>query len=265
MRTPVWDAMHDFHHYQGFLIDLDGTLIRGAEIVEGAAELLQATAGQFVVVSNNSSDTPVELSQKLCRGGLPVPADRILLAGTLAVEQIAAQQPRARVQILGSAALHRHALDRGLMPVEADADIVLVARDEALGYARLAAAANAVRAGARLFIANPDLTHPGPAGSIVPETGAIAAALLACTGQVPRTLVGKPEPALFTAGLAILGTPANRTLVIGDNPATDAAGAEKMHLPFILVGVHQDMMLAQLARRLADSRRLADPLLSCAD
>lgn len=256
--------MYELDHYQGFLIDLDGTLIRGAEIVDGAAELLRMIGNRYVVVSNNSSDTPETLAFKLRRGGLPVPAERILLAGALAAEETARTRPGARVLILGSDVLHRHARDRGLLPVESNPDIVLVARDETLSYARLATAANAVRTGAELVIANPDMTHPGVSGSVVPETGAIAAALLACTGPVPRTVIGKPEPALFAAGLKLLGTPVEHTLVVGDNPATDAAGAAKLGLPCILVGDGQGLTLVDLGRRLAGAGRRTDPLLSCA-
>ncbi len=249
------NPMPDLAPFHGFLIDLDGTLIRGEETVAGAADLLEATGGHFVIVSNNSTDTPDTLSPRLVRSGLPIPPGRILLAGTLALERIALRRPGARVLLLASAALHQHARLLGLRPEETEPEIVLVARDDRLTYARLAAAANAVLAGAELVITNPDLTHPGTGGSVVPETGAIAAALLACTGPVPRLLVGKPEPALFAAGLARLGTPAGRTLVIGDNPATDAAGAAKVNLPYILVGPHQGVSVKELARDLAESRR----------
>jgi len=85
---------------------------------------------------------------------------------------------------------------------------------------------------AELIATNPDRTHPGPGGSIVPETGALLASILACVGQVDHRIIGKPEPALFEAGLARLGTTAHETVVIGDNDETDGLGAQRLGLRF---------------------------------
>lgn len=91
---------------------------------------------------------------------------------------------------------HRHGGQSGLY------------RDRSFSHRRPEAASNAIRGGAALVVANPDLVHPGTAGHMVPETGALLQALLACTGPVPHRIVGKPEPSPFLASLAVLGTTA---------------------------------------------------------
>ena len=68
---------------------------------------------------------------------------------------------------------------------EAEADIVLVTRDRHFNYAKLAMAAEALHLGARLVVACPDLSHPGPRRQPVPEAGALAAAVVAA-GAVTR-------------------------------------------------------------------------------
>lgn len=135
--------------------------------------------------------------------------------------------------MLASASLARHARERGLVPVRVRPDIVFLGRDRRFSHARLALAANAIRAGAELVVANPDLVHPGPGGAVVPETGALLAALLACTGPVSYRLIGKPEPTLFATGLALLDLPKRAVAMLGDNPRTDGEGARRFGLRYV--------------------------------
>lgn len=225
--------MHAADDIRGWLIDLDGTLVCGGRAVPGAHAFLDACAGRFVVVSNDAEHTPAELASSLRRVGLDVPAGRIVLAGAVALDEIAIQRPGARVLVLASDSLLRHARERGLRPARTWPDIVFLGRDRRFSHQRLALAANAVRAGAELVVANPDLVHPGPGGAVVPETGALLAALLACTGPVNYRVVGKPEPILFAAGLALLGLPRRSVAMLGDNPRTDGDGARRFGLRYV--------------------------------
>lgn len=225
--------MHAADDSRGWLIDLDGTLVCGGRAMPGAHAFLEACAGRFVVVSNDAEHTPAELESSLRLIGLDVPADRIVLAGAVALDEIAMRRPGARVLVLASDSLLSHARERGLRPVRTRPDVVFLGRDRRFSHRRLALAANAVRAGAELVIANPDLVHPGPGGAIVPETGALLAALLACTGPVDYRLIGKPEPALFAAGLALLGLPKWAVAMLGDNPRTDGEGARRFGLRYV--------------------------------
>lgn len=217
------------------IVDLDGTLIRGAVPLPGAAELLERVENRFVVASNDAEHTPRQLAAALRRLGLAVPEDRIVLAGTATLDMIAAERSNARVLLLGSPALRRYASGLGLRLVEEAPDVVVIARDRHFSFARLVAAANAVRAGADLVVTNPDRTHPGADGAVVPETGALLSAVLSCTGAVAYRIVGKPEPALFLSALARLGTSAADTLVIGDNPDTDGLGARRLGMRYLRV------------------------------
>jgi len=225
--------VHAADDIRGWLIDLDGTLICGGRAMPGAGAFLDAGAGRFVVVSNDAEHTPAELASHLRRMGLDVPASRMVLAGAVGLDEIATRQPGARVLVLASDALVRHARERGLVPVRTRPDIVFLGRDRRFSHARLALAANAVRAGAELVVANPDLVHPGADGSVVPETGALLAALLSCTGPVNYRLVGKPESTLFEAGLALLDLPKRMVAMLGDNPRTDGEGARRFGLRYV--------------------------------
>ena len=140
--------------------------------------------------------------------------------------------------VLGDNRMKAHGRNHGLNIVAEDADLVVLLRDRRFTYAKLERAANALRAGARLIVANPDLTHPGPNGQVAPETGALLAALSACVGdaEVEMEIVGKPSPRLFERACRVLEVEPARAVMIGDNPATDGAGAEAFGLPWLMVG-----------------------------
>ncbi len=218
---------------RGWLIDLDGTLACGGQAMPGAAAFLRACEERFAVVSNDAEHTPTQLSVALRRMGLDVAPSRIVLAGAAALDGIAIRRPGARVLMLASRALENHARERGLRPVRSRPDLVFLGRDRSFGHARLALAANAVRTGAELVVANPDLVHPGPGGTVVPETGALLAALLACTGPMEYDVIGKPEPALFELALALLGLPKRSVAMLGDNPRTDGEGARRFGIRYV--------------------------------
>ncbi|MEC5324455.1 HAD-IIA family hydrolase [Aurantimonas sp. A3-2-R12] len=220
---------------EGYLLDLDGTLVTGGVALPGAAWLLDRLEGQFAIVSNNAEHTPGDLSRRLRRIGLPVGPEHIVLAGTAAVDRVARDCPGARVLLLGSRALHRYARKRGLRPATERCDVVLVGRDTRFSYRKLASAATAVSSGAELYVACPDGSHRGPDGQPVPEAGALAAAILACAGRDDYHVVGKPESLLFRLGCERLGVAPTKALMIGDNPATDGAGARRLGMRFLRV------------------------------
>jgi HAD superfamily hydrolase (TIGR01458 family) len=66
------------------------------------------------------------------------------------------------------------------------------------------------------------------------DAGAYVAGLEAATG-VTATVCGKPAPAYFAAALAMLGLPAGRTAMVGDDITNDVLGAQAAGLTGILV------------------------------
>ncbi len=53
---------------------------------------------------------------------------------------------------------------------------------------------------------------------------------------------GKPDPAIYTPTLALLGTARERTLALGDSLRTDIAGAKAAGIDacWVLSGIHTD-------------------------
>jgi HAD superfamily hydrolase (TIGR01450 family) len=232
-----------------FIVDLDGTLIRSGRAIGDAARFLALAGSRAVIASNNSDATGAELALRMARLGLNVDAGRIVLAGMEAAALAAERFPGGRILPVAAPGLVAEARRLGMAPVRSEeaarcgANVVLLGRDVRFSYRRLASAANAVRAGAALIVCNPDPTHPGPGGDVVPETGALLSALLACVGNIDYVVVGKPEPPLFRRALSILGA-GEDVLVIGDNPNTDGAAAARTGLPFLQIDPNVGIDLA---------------------
>ena len=218
------------------IIDLDGTLISGDLVLPGARRLLDLCPARTVIASNNSTDTAVSLCARLRAQGLDVPPDRLLLAGEAAISLLCRDHPTTRIMLISTAEVRRFAVEAGLNLVDRDADIVCVCRDTAFDFEKLSCAAREVARGAVLIAANMDASHPGPDGLPVPETGALVAAIQTCAGRAPSKVIGKPAPFLFEEALRRLSATPDSALVIGDNKATDIAGASGLGLRSLLIG-----------------------------
>ncbi|HUS53502.1 MAG TPA: HAD family hydrolase [Thermohalobaculum sp.] len=222
--------------YRAVLCDLDGCLVSGETVLPGAQGFIERAGARLEVLSNNSTDTAASLSMRLARGGLVVAPERIVLAGVAAIELVARRAPGGRVFVCGSSATVGYAAECGLQADEKAPEYVILTRDTGFSYRRLQAVLGFLKRGARLVVANADATHPGADGVPVPETGALLAAVRECLPGLSFEVIGKPEPALFLAALGRLGVSPGEAVLIGDNPATDGAGAKAAGVDFIQIG-----------------------------
>ncbi|WP_346893361.1 HAD family hydrolase [uncultured Roseibium sp.] len=221
--------------YDAILCDLDGCLVAGGRPLSGALEFAEAVADRLWIVSNNSADTGETLSDRLALIGFDIPANRISLAGEVAVSRIAQEYPSAAVQVFAEDPIRDLAQTLGLRLSDHAADVVLLARDPRFTIADLQRLLKALHQGAELIVANLDATHPDPDGLPVPETGALAAAVRLCKPDVVLRSFGKPDPTLIDLALSRSGASAETSVFVGDNPATDGEAAARAGLAFIHV------------------------------
>lgn len=229
------------------LLDWDGCIAVNDRPRPAAVQFMSEWRDRVAVVSNNTTHLPEDFVHILARSGVHVRPERIILAG---VETLARAREigAPRVMVIGDNRLKAHGRNQGLNLVQDEAELIVLLRDPRFTYAKLERAANGLRAGARLLVANPDLTHPGANGRVTPETGALLAALMACVDprEVEAEIVGKPSPRLFERACRSLRMAPERAVMIGDNPATDIAGASALGLPSLLVGPRSKVMFEDL-------------------
>lgn len=224
---------------QGWLIDLDGVIYRGDQLLAGAPEFVAALREEkipFLFLTNNSSRTPEQYAERLSRMGIPAGPQDFYTSSQATAEYLRREaQPGTPIFVIGMDGI-RQALEEAGFRITQDpseAAYCVVGYDSRITYHDLAQAARAVYAGARLIGTNPDPTLPVEDG-FIPGAGAILAAIATAAGVTPL-VIGKPEPTMLSLALERLGVPAERAAIVGDRLNTDVAGGLRLGLLTVLV------------------------------
>jgi HAD superfamily hydrolase (TIGR01450 family) len=256
--------------YRAIVLDLDGVVYLGEEVVPAAPAALERVRGlgvRLAFVTNNSLRPPELVAEKLGRLGVKAAAEEVLTSAQATVHLLGGNDGLrgTRVLVVGGPGLRQALEDAGARLLDfADwrqAEVVAVGFDPDLTYDRVKAAALAIRAGARFVGSNPDITLPTPEG-FWPGAGATLAMLRTATGVQPE-VAGKPERALFETAAAAVGP--GPYLMVGDRADTDLDGAHRLGwaTALVLSGVVTAADLPDLAvapdHLLADAGGLLDP------
>ncbi|HWA52932.1 MAG TPA: HAD-IIA family hydrolase [Solirubrobacterales bacterium] len=226
--------------FDGFLVDLDGVVWVGREMVPGSAEALRelhAAGKEVVFVTNNPGRPPATYVERLREAGVPVEEGRVVTAG-VATAGLAAERLEggASTFVIGAPAFHDSVAATGLKLLEGEAaraaDAVIVSGHRDFDYGELLTATLALQSGAALFATSRDPTLPMPDGAW-PGTGSILAAVETASGKLAE-IGGKPERHLFDQARALIGS-AERVAMVGDRVASDIEGGRRAGLATILV------------------------------
>jgi HAD superfamily hydrolase (TIGR01450 family) len=224
----------------GFLIDLDGVVWIGREMVPGAVVTLRQLIerGQEIVfVTNNSVQAPASYASRLREAGIPVADERVLTSGA-ATAQLAAERVGAgsTAFVIGAPGFKEMVAAAGLILLDEQAaegaDAVVVSGHREFDYAELLAATRALQNGAALFATSRDPTLPMADGPW-PGTGATLAAVETASGVRAET-AGKPARRLFDQAKDLIAG-AERVAMVGDRIASDIEGGRRAGLMTILV------------------------------
>jgi HAD superfamily hydrolase (TIGR01450 family) len=227
--------------YDGLVVDLDGVIWLRGEPIQGAPEAIarvRARGAQVVFLTNDPESSRDDYAERLTEIGIPATADDVVTSAAATARFIGSREHLAGrpVFVVGSSALQEELADAGfpLVPARAAvrAEVVVVGGHPGFDYDELAAAATAVRAGAKLFATGRDAVYPTRDGPR-PATGAILAAVETAAGAT-ATVIGKPEPFVFEIARERL-TDCERVAVVGDHLISDVAGAKRGGLDAILV------------------------------
>ncbi|MFC5343376.1 HAD family hydrolase (plasmid) [Brevundimonas staleyi] len=234
---------------EAVFLDWDGCLADSDGLLPGARELLLALGRRAYILSNNSTDLPQDLQRRLGAAHVQMEKGNILLAGHQTLLRQAVISQGRPVHLVANPTMTAFAASLDMRLSHGDADCVILLRDTSFTFDALAAAANSARRSGHIVAANPDGAHPGPNGTIAPETGALLAAVVACLAGAPVEVevVGKPQPTLFRAALSSAKVEPGRAVMIGDNRDTDGAGAASCGIPFVQVDPRGPTTMAVLA------------------
>jgi HAD superfamily hydrolase (TIGR01458 family) len=258
---------------RGLVLDLDGVLVLRGALLPGAVEALAALDRRgipYVIGTNMSIVSRATLARELARGGLPVPAERVVTAASTAAALARRRYGAAPLYVMGSpdaltefAGLRLLSYDEAADPAaEATAVIVGDAGDD-FTPRNVQSAFRLLRAGAGFVAMHKNRWWITPAGVLLDSGGYVAALEY---GTERRAIVtGKPSAAFFGEAVRMLagqggeaalsGHGASNRLsprdvaMVGDDLWNDIRGAQKAGLRgvFVRSGKHGDAELARLA------------------
>ena len=217
------------------LLDLDGTLYVGSQVVPGAPEAVRWLRDQGVAVrftTNTDSVTPAALADRLRRFGFEASEEELVTPVAVAA-RLFGSTPKAPVLAVAADGV-RQLLARHLTGPGEPATHVLVA-DPSYGatYDDLDAAFRALRAGAELVATQVNRIARRDDGEHL-DTGGWVRLLEYATGETARVL-GKPSPEFFLAPLEALGRGPRTALAVGDDLAADVGGGRAIGAAAVLV------------------------------
>ena len=225
----------------GIILDLDGTVCRGDQLIPGAREAierLRRLAHPLVFVTN-ALESCAEHAARLARLNIPISPDEVVTAPLVLTRYLSRHTPGATVFAIGeSPLLEELAANFWLSEDPDEIDVVVASFDRAFDYRKLNIAFQALRRGARFLATNADVTCPLPEGEI-PDAAAVIGALEGCSKRKVELVVGKPSPLVVEAALEWLRRPASECLIVGDSLQTDVVMGHRagMTTALVLTGV----------------------------
>lgn len=231
--------MKDLKEIEVYLFDMDGTLNMGEEPLPGAMETLDilTAAGKTVCfVTNNSSKSKYEYLKKVRRMGYDADIKQIVTSGMATASYINKHYRGKSIFCLGTDTLRAEFEEYGIKTVDVgqDADIVVLAFDTELTYAKLWHATNLIGQGKTYIATHPDFVCPHDKGNM-PDAGALIALVEKTTGRVPEIIVGKPYAPMAEYVFDFCNVTPDKVAFVGDRLYTDIKFALNNDMTGVLV------------------------------
>lgn len=222
--------------YQGYFIDLDGTMYKGTEPIReapGFVENLKNCQIPYLFLTNNSTSTPEEVAERLNKR-FSIPANpEDIYTSALATADYVKDLKGNRVYVVGESGLEKALTDVGCQLVEENIDHVVVGLDRHLTYEKCEIASLAIQNGATFVATNKDTNIPTERG-MSPGAGAVIA-MIEKASHVSPTFVGKPETIMMASALDKLNLSKKDVLMVGDNYETDIMAGINSDIDTLLV------------------------------
>jgi HAD superfamily hydrolase (TIGR01458 family) len=221
----------------GLLLDIDGVLSVSWEPIPGSIDAMEAfrRAGLPICLITNTTTHPrAELARVLNDAGFSISPAEVVTAVTATAAYLRSEHPGAHVFVLsdGDARADMEGVSLVARPEDADV-VVLGGASKDFGYPEVNAVFRRLMDGAG-FVAMHRNLYWRTADGLELDAGAYVAGLEAATGR-QAVICGKPSGAYFAAALEVLGVPADRATMVGDDVVNDVEGARAAGLTGVLV------------------------------
>ena len=218
--------MHRLKDKETFLLDMDGTIFLGNELIDGALDFLKTIkekGKRYIFLTNNSSKNKLSYVEKLGKLGIHADKEDIFTSGEATTRYLKRKKEGARIYLLGTPALGEEFEMEGFQLVKErhqEVDYVVLGFDTTLTYEKLWGACEYIAAGVEYIATHPDFNCPLPNDAFMPDAGAMAALIEASTGKKPK-VIGKPNKEVVESIADKYGLDKSGMVMVGDRLYTD--------------------------------------------
>src|SRR6202035_137602 len=152
----------------GYLIDMDGVIYRGSQLISGADRFIQQLRSAripFLFLTNNSQRTRRDVATKVQRLGIEVEEQHVFTCAMATARFLARQKRNGTAFVIGEGGLLTALHSNGYSIVDKDPDYVVVGEGRTLNFEMAEAALGMIRGGAKLVATNLDPHCPTQAGA----------------------------------------------------------------------------------------------------
>jgi NagD protein len=221
---------------QGLLIDMDGVIYSGEELISGADKFIKYLVDEgiaFAFMTNNSQRTTLEVVRKLKRLGIVVETKHVYTSAMATAQFLASQGPNGTAYVLGEGGLLTSLHEHGITLVDSDPEFVVLGEGRNFTLEMVQRAVDMILAGAKFITTNRDPSPKKPGWNNL-GIAATTAMIEEATGR-KAFVTGKPSPVMMRSARKFLGLETAETTVIGDTMETDIQGGVQMGYKTILV------------------------------
>lgn len=230
MTEPLTDV-------DGLLLDIDGVLSTSWRAIPGSVEAMRwiRDAGiGFRLITNTTTHTRADLAATLAGAGFEVEAEEIVTAVVATATYLREHHPEAPAYVLSDGDAGDDLVDVEVVDTPEAAEVLVIGgASDAFTYDAVNRIFRGLMEGAVLVGMHRNLFWR-TAGGWELDGGAYLSGLEAASG-VEATICGKPAPAYFASALSLLGVPAERAVMVGDDIANDILGAQAAGLRAVQV------------------------------
>src|SRR3984893_18494649 len=201
----MWSKKEEVMRH-GYLIDMDGVLYRGSELIPTADSFVAELRARHIpslLLTNNSQRTRRDVVAKVARLGIDVEDEHIFTSAMATARFLAEQKPEGTAFVIGEGGLLTALHQNGYAVVDHEPDYVVVGEGRTFNLELVEASVRMIQGGAKLIATNLDPNCPTQNG-LRPGCGAMVAMLAIATGMKAFS-VGKPSPLMMRAARKDLG------------------------------------------------------------
>lgn len=223
-----------------FLLDMDGTIYLGEELIFGAKEFLkhlQQQGKRYFFLTNNSSKNKKKYVEKLRRLGIEAKEEDVFTSGEATTIVLNQRMSGGKIFLMGTPALEEEFANAGFQLVkerDKEIDAVVLGFDTTLTYEKLWIACDYIREKGKYIATHPDFNCPLEGGKFMPDAGAMIAFIEASTGIVPE-VIGKPNEKIIEAICNQYHLNRKDLVIVGDRLYTDIKTGENAGITSVLV------------------------------